>query len=750
MAAAPRTRSARSHAGRTGHHIGTRPPADAALADAAPADAGAPAARAGDRLLWGTLRHNAARAAAICLLTTSSAAAALAMPAVLGHTLDLLLGDPDAARTRHWIALCAALTGLIVVLDALDGLLTGTTNARSTAWVRGRLLRHTLATGPRPDGLAPGDVVARLVGNAAHAGTAPAALAAALAAVITPVGGLVALALIDPWLAVAFLLGLPLLAVLLKSFVRHTTDSVARYQHSQGEIAARLTEALRGARTIAAAGTAERERARILQPLPELAHQGHRMWRVQGRSTAQAAALVPLLQIAVLAVAGSRLVAGELTVGGLLAASRYAVLATGFGALVGHLNGLVRSRAAARRLGDVLAVPTTAYGTRALPTPHARGPVGRPNPAEPGWPSGRRLPLPPAQPLAPQVGDLAPPARGPVGLPNAAESGWPSPEPGWPSGWRFPYRPSRPPAPQVDHAPPASPGSPPGAPAEPAPGPVGRPDPAQPGWPSGRRFPYAPAQPLASQADHVARRPPGARPPGTLEMRGVGAMRGGRVVLHDVDLWVPGGSSVAVVGRSGSGKSVLAALAGRLADPDRGRVLLDGVPLPELRHDVLRRAVGYAFERPALLGDTLGDTIALGLDEPPPARVAAAARAACADEFIRLLPGGYATPCAAAPLSGGEAQRLGLARAFAHDGRVLVLDDATSSLDTVTERRVVRALSDPATRRTRLVVAHRAATAARADLVAWLDGGRLRAVAPHAELWRDPSYRAVFTEDRDG
>ncbi|WP_260867859.1 ABC transporter ATP-binding protein [Streptomyces sp. SAJ15] len=693
MAAAPRTRSARSHAGRTGHHIGTRPPADAA-----PADAGASAARAADRLLRGTLRHNAARAATICLLTTSSAAAALAVPAVLGHTLDLLLGDPDAARTRHWIAVCAALTGLIVVLDALDGLLTGTTNARSTAWVRGRLLRHTLATGPRPDGLAPGDVVARLVGNAAHAGTAPAALAAALAAVITPVGGLVALALIDPWLAVAFLLGLPLLAVLLKSFVRHTTDSVARYQHSQGEIAARLTEALRGARTIAAAGTAERERARILQPLPELAHQGHRMWRVQGRSTAQAAALVPLLQIAVLAVAGIRLVAGELTVGGLLAASRYAVLATGFGALVGHLNGLVRSRAAARRLGDVLAVPTTAYGTRLLPTHHAPGPVGPPNPAPPGWPSGRR----------------------------------------------FPYRPSRPLAPQPGPTPPASPDSPPGYPAEPAP------LSPEPGGPQARHLPLPPPRPPTPQAGHAAWRPSWAHPPGTLEMRGVGAVRGGRVVLHDVDLWVPGGSSVAVVGRSGSGKSVLAALAGRLADPDRGRVLLDGVPLPELRHDVLRRAVGYAFERPALLGDTLGDTIALGLDEPPPARVAAAARAACADEFIRLLPGGYATPCAAAPLSGGEAQRLGLARAFAHDGRVLVLDDATSSLDTVTERRVVRALSDPATRRTRLVVAHRAATAARADLVAWLDGGRLRAVAPHAELWRDPSYRAVFTEDRDG
>lgn len=95
-------------------------------------------------------------------------------------------------------------------------------------------------------------------------------------------------------------------------------------------------------------------------------------------------------------------------------------------------------------------------------------------------------------------------------------------------------------------------------------------------------------------------------------------------------------------------------------------------------------------------------------------------------------------------MSGGELQRLGLARAFAHAGRVLVLDDATSSLDTVTELQITDALLDRFADRTRLIVTHRASTAARADLVAWLDGGRLRALAPHRELWRDPDYRAVF------
>ncbi|MCL6675130.1 ATP-binding cassette domain-containing protein, partial [Streptomyces panaciradicis] len=220
--------------------------------------------------------------------------------------------------------------------------------------------------------------------------------------------------------------------------------------------------------------------------------------------------------------------------------------------------------------------------------------------------------------------------------------------------------------------------------------------------------------------------------------------RGERTVLDGLGLVVPGGTTLAVVGGSGSGKSLLAALAGRLTDPDAGEILLDGVPLRELSHDELRRAVGYAFERPALLGTTIEDAIALGRSSPSPARVREAARTAHADDFVRRLPQGYGTPCTDAPRSGGESQRLGLARAFAHGGRLLVLDDALSSLDTVTEARIAQALSAHDSGGTRLLIAHRAATAARADAVAWLDGGRVRAVGPHAELWREAAYRAVF------
>ncbi|MYR56465.1 ATP-binding cassette domain-containing protein, partial [Streptomyces sp. SID625] len=177
-----------------------------------------------------------------------------------------------------------------------------------------------------------------------------------------------------------------------------------------------------------------------------------------------------------------------------------------------------------------------------------------------------------------------------------------------------------------------------------------------------------------------------------------------RAVLDGVDLTVPGGTTLAVVGRSGSGKSLLAAVAGRLCDPDAGDVLLDGVPLRELSHAELRGAIGHAFERPVLIGTTVEDAIGLGPVAPDPGLIRRAARTACADDFVRRLPEGYATGLADAPRSGGESQRLGLARAFAHGGRLLVLDDALSSLDTVTEHRIAHALTRGGTSTTRLVV----------------------------------------------
>ncbi|MFR0355396.1 ABC transporter ATP-binding protein [Streptomyces sediminimaris] len=550
-------------------------------------------------LLNSATRHSGPRSAALCLVSVASTGAGLLLPAALGHTLDLLLAPAPATR---WVLCCAGLVLLAVLLDASETVLAGTVDARTTAWLRRRLTAHVLAVGPRAAArFGPGDLVARLVGNASQAGTAPAARAALLAALAGPVGGIVALGLVDPWLVAVFLAGAPVLALLLRAFARDTTRCVADYQRAQGRIAGALAEAVAGHRTIEAAGTADKEAARILRPLPDLSRAGHRMWRVQGRAAAQASTVAPLLQLGVVAVAGVLLARHRLSVGEVLAASRYAVLATGVGVLVGQFASLARARAAAGRLDEVLSEPPVTHGDRRLP--------------------------------------------------------------------------------------------------------------------------------------------PG---PGRLELRGVTARRGERTVLDGVDLVVPGGTTLALVGRSGTGKSLLAALAGRLADPDAGEVLLDGVPLRELTHDELRRAVGYAFERPALLGATVEDAIALGPRPLSPGTVREATRLACADDFVRRLPDGYATACADAPRSGGESQRLGLARAFAHGGRLLILDDALSSLDTVTEARITGSLLAHGTRGTRLLVAHRAATAARADAVAWLDGGRVRALGTHAELWRTDGYRAVF------
>ena len=257
------------------------------------------------------------------------------------------------------------------------------------------------------------------------------------------------------------------------------------------------------------------------------------------------------------------------------------------------------------------------------------------------------------------------------------------------------------------------------------------------------------AEVLATTSAPRGRRdlPPG---PGALALEGVTFRAGNDVVLDRLDLRVPAGSTVAIVGRSGAGKTTLAAVAGGLLPPDEGRVLLDGVPLHELDRPTLRRAVAYGFERPALMGSSIADLIGFGLDSPPPADIQRAARAAAADAFIRRLPHGYDTPPADAPLSGGEAQRLGLARALARGGRLLILDDAMSSLDTVTESQVAKALTVAAAGRTRLMVAHRASTAARADLVAWLDGGRIRLLAPHDQLSADPGYRAIFESSTNG
>ncbi|MFB6721466.1 ABC transporter ATP-binding protein [Kribbella sp. NPDC056345] len=523
-------------------------------------------------------------------------AVTLALPTILGRSVDSIVAGTGYTQ---WLIAAAAAIGLGIVASLIDAFAGAACVAETTAWLRHRLVRQVVRGGPEGSrGFETGDLVTRVSANATDAAQAGPAAVTAIAAIAPPVGSLVLLALIDPWLAAAFFGGVLLVILVLLAFARRTADVSLAYQETQGRIAARLSESLTGIRTIAAAGTTGREERRILGLLPELHQQGVVTWRILARSGAQAAVVGPLVLVAVLVVGGVQLVAGHITAGELFAASQYAVLGAGLGTLTGVIGEIARAKAGVQRAAEVAAITTVPHGSLTLPA---------------------------------GSGHLT--------------------------------------------------------------------------------------------FDHVS------------------VVADGNVLLNDVSLDLPGGLTVAVVGPSGAGKSVLAAVAARLRDPSTGHVSLDGVPLQAVSRHALRRAVGCAFERPQLVGRTIGESIAPNAISP--VRTLAAARATHAHDFVSRLPNGYFTSLRKAPMSGGERQRLGLARAWPAN-RLLVLDDATSSLDTATERQIGRTLTEDRQHRTRLIVTHRPATAARADLVVWLDHGRVRAVAPHADLWNNTSYRAVF------
>ncbi|MFD3921704.1 ABC transporter ATP-binding protein [Streptomyces sp. NPDC058595] len=233
---------------------------------------------------------------------------------------------------------------------------------------------------------------------------------------------------------------------------------------------------------------------------------------------------------------------------------------------------------------------------------------------------------------------------------------------------------------------------------------------------------------------------------GAVSLRGVRVSDGDRALLDGVDLDIPAGATVAVVGGSGGGKSTLAAVVGGLWQPDAGAVTIDGMSLWQADQRSVRDAVAHAFERPVLLGETVADAVAYGDRPVAPDALRGALRDSRAESFVERLPLGQATPVAGLRLSGGELQRLGLARALCRDARILVLDDTTSSLDTVTEREVSLAMDRAARHRTRLVVTHRAATVRRADLVVWVEDNGIRATGSHETLAADPDYRALFQQ----
>ncbi len=214
--------------------------------------------------------------------------------------------------------------------------------------------------------------------------------------------------------------------------------------------------------------------------------------------------------------------------------------------------------------------------------------------------------------------------------------------------------------------------------------------------------------------------------------------RPGIAALDDVSLDVAPGETVAVVGPSGAGKTTLFQLLLRFYDPQRGRVLVDGIDAATLDPSALRARIGLVPQEPLIFGASAAENIRYGRPGATDGEVRHAAEAAAADGFIAALPQGYDTPLGArgVTLSGGQRQRIAIARAILKDAPVLLLDEATSALDAESEQAVQQALERLARGRTTLVVAHRLATVRRADRILVMEGGRIVAAGTHEALVR--------------
>ena len=223
---------------------------------------------------------------------------------------------------------------------------------------------------------------------------------------------------------------------------------------------------------------------------------------------------------------------------------------------------------------------------------------------------------------------------------------------------------------------------------------------------------------------------------GRIELREVGFRYGNRAVNRGINLQIAPGEMIGLVGHSGSGKSTLVNLICRFYDVSEGAILVDGIDIRSYAVADFRRNIGLVLQEPFLFFGTIAENIAYGLPEASRAQIVAAARAAHAHEFILRLPHGYDSMVGerGQGLSGGERQRISIARALLIDPRILILDEATSSVDSETEKEIQKALENLVQGRTTIAIAHRLSTLQRADRLVVLERGRVVEEGTHAAL----------------